>query len=407
MYKANNVSVIDECTGCGLCSFVCPKNAISMKEDENRNHFLYPKIDTTMCVDCGVCLKKCPINNLQKNEINLSTKVFKFRLKNKDSLLKSTSGGAFQAIVTSLFNEKCVIYGASWNGLKVVHKRISSLVELNELLSSKYIQSSIGKNIFKSIMNDIDSGLFVIFSGTPCQNAAINSLLDEERRKHVILIEILCHGVPNQWGFDRCIEHEEKIINGKIKSFSFRYKLDTKTDNRKFKFEFERRHSRYDVIGDCHFFPFYKYFHTYSIFRDSCYKCHFRENRLSDIVIGDFWEADKLINEKNPWSISFIAPLTYKGEQIAKKIGEQTDISIFEISKVNESFLRNLPPKKNYLDFYKRITDFSFYKQIREHPQRTKISCFVKNCVKRIINLFLPDGKRKKFIKTMYVKRKL
>ncbi len=406
MDKLNNVSIVDKCIGCGLCAFLCPKDAIIMKEDLANDHFIYPSVNTNRCVSCGICLKKCPVTCLLNEKVDLYAPVYKYRFGNKESLLKSSSGGAFQGIVTDLFDEKCVVYGAAWNGLQVVHKRITNLSELEQLLSSKYIQSNIDKSIYKSIKDDLESGLFVVFSGTPCQNAAIASLVGEQQRKQMLLIEILCHGVPNQWGFDRCIEHEEKIIKGKINEFAFRYKIDTNIDNRKFKYVFETDSKKYSVIGDFQYFPFYKYYHTYSIYRSSCYQCKFREHRYSDIVIGDFWGANKLLNEQNPWSISFMVPLTHKGKMVANKIGEAVNLSLIDVAQENEAFLKNRDPDEKYMDFYKRITDFNFYKKIRISPPKKKTEVMIKNVVKACINIFSPKHKKISLTKTTYKRQK-
>ena len=62
----NNITTKNknECCGCSACKAICPKNAITMKEDTEG--FLYPEIDNEKCVNCGLCLKVCN-NRLSKN----------------------------------------------------------------------------------------------------------------------------------------------------------------------------------------------------------------------------------------------------------------------------------------------------------------------------------------------------
>lgn len=48
-----------DCYGCTACYAICPKDAISMVEDEEG--FEYPKIDESECIGCYQCIKVCPL----------------------------------------------------------------------------------------------------------------------------------------------------------------------------------------------------------------------------------------------------------------------------------------------------------------------------------------------------------
>ena len=47
-----------ECTGCGACVSICPKQAITMQPDAEG--FLYPKVDGEKCVSCDSVRKALP-----------------------------------------------------------------------------------------------------------------------------------------------------------------------------------------------------------------------------------------------------------------------------------------------------------------------------------------------------------
>lgn len=48
----------EECCGCTACYSICPKEAISMVEDEEG--FEYPIVDKANCICCYRCLTVCP-----------------------------------------------------------------------------------------------------------------------------------------------------------------------------------------------------------------------------------------------------------------------------------------------------------------------------------------------------------
>lgn len=47
----------EECCGCSACFSICPKQAITMKED--KEGFLYPVIDVKKCIRCKRCISVC------------------------------------------------------------------------------------------------------------------------------------------------------------------------------------------------------------------------------------------------------------------------------------------------------------------------------------------------------------
>lgn len=53
---------LSECSGCGACVAICPKNALSMQVWEG---FYYPEIDREKCIQCTKCLQICPFKDSQ------------------------------------------------------------------------------------------------------------------------------------------------------------------------------------------------------------------------------------------------------------------------------------------------------------------------------------------------------
>ena len=77
--------------------------------------------------------------------------------------------------------------------------------------------------VFRQVKNDLRNGLMVLFSGTPCQTAGLNSYVGRQLRQNLWLIDIICDGVPSpRFYFDYISSVEAKF--GNITSFCFRDK---------------------------------------------------------------------------------------------------------------------------------------------------------------------------------------
>lgn len=162
-----------DCNGCTLCANVCPKHCIRMNLDDKG--FLKPIINQKLCVHCGLCKRKCPINvSLVENQ---GYTCYAFRSTDSGIIAHSSSGGAFSVLAERIIEKNGVVYGASLEGVnKVVHIRVTEHEDIPKLRSSKYIQSEIGQ-IYHSVRIDLEKNVPVLFSGVPCQIAALKSFL--------------------------------------------------------------------------------------------------------------------------------------------------------------------------------------------------------------------------------------
>lgn len=80
-----------ECCGCSACMQKCPKHCISLQED--KEGFIYPKVDEEACVNCGLCEGVCPILNCAEKITPL--KILAVKNTNEEERMNSSSGGVF------------------------------------------------------------------------------------------------------------------------------------------------------------------------------------------------------------------------------------------------------------------------------------------------------------------------
>jgi len=212
-----------DCCGCTACASVCVHDAIKMTPDALG--FLYPIVDKEKCVDCGLCEKICAFNDDYDRSMNLpSPDVYGVRHKDMEEIMKSRSGAMFVAISDYVLEHGGVVYGVGYEDhFRVVHKRATTKYERDEFRGSKYVQSDM-KDIFRQVKEDLKHGRTVLFSGTPCQTSGLNSYVGKKLRVNLVLIDIVCHGVPSPYIWRDYLAYLEKKQGDVICEVNFRDK---------------------------------------------------------------------------------------------------------------------------------------------------------------------------------------
>lgn len=212
-----------DCCGCTACASVCAFGAIAMKPDALG--FLYPEIDETKCRECGACERVCAFNPNYDKSLNLPRPdVYGARHKSISEVMRSRSGAAFVAISDYILENGGVVYGAGYTDhFRVVHKRAGTKEARDEFRGSKYVQSDL-TGVFKQVKIDLQDGRTVLFSGTPCQTSGLNSFVGKRLREKLILVDIVCHGVPAPYIWRDFLSYIEKKQGDRVDVVNFRDK---------------------------------------------------------------------------------------------------------------------------------------------------------------------------------------
>lgn len=318
----------EDCCGCRACEHICKYNAIQMYE--NKEGFLYPKINETICVNCGICRKVCPFNaDIKNSDIN---EIYAAQNKNIDMLEKSSSGGMFVLFAEHILNNKGVVYGCTFNDDFVVNQTMAiNRIELSRMHGSKYVQSDTQKS-YKKTKEMVDQGMQVLYSGTPCQIAGLKLYL-RKNYDNLLTVDFLCHGVPSPKLFKNYLNSIEKKRKGKVIKFSFRDKskkgwgiVTSYIINK------DGKEKKYYENGNINS---YSYGYTKGYFnRQCCYNCPFKgSNHYSDITIADYWGVRNYHPDLNAEKgVSILMINTIHGrksfeEIYSKMIIEKTDIA--------------------------------------------------------------------------------
>ena len=209
------------CTGCGMCTNICPYEAIKMVN--GLHGFVFPEIDSNKCVECGLCAAKCPAIN-EKKSGNTMNKIYAAWNRQKNVRKSSTSGGVFSLVVDYILKENGLVAGVQWNKEFCPEHRITDDCEIVQAFrGSKYVQSDTGK-IYLNVKKALDQKRKVLFSGTPCQVAGLKSFLQGEVYDKLILVDVVCQGVPSPVIFKKFIDEVEQKYKIKVVDVVFRSK---------------------------------------------------------------------------------------------------------------------------------------------------------------------------------------
>lgn len=332
-----------DCCGCTACASICNHDAITMEPDALG--FLYPKVDESKCTDCGLCEKVCAFNENYDKSLNLpKPNAYAARHKDMNEIMKSRSGAAFVAISDYILEQGGVVYGAGYKDhFRVAHKRATTKAERDEFRGSKYVQSDL-TGVFRQVKQDLKNGLTVLFSGTPCQTSGLNSYVGKKLRENLVLVDIVCHGVPGPYLWRDYLKYIETKQGDIITVVNFR-------DKEVFGWTAHHETFKFRMGGGKMIFT--DLFYKHIMFRKSCGKCHFcNTTRPSDITLADFWGWQKTAPDfnKDDKGCSLIFLNTEKGKQLFEEINHKLDIIPAEICKCMQANLQHpsvIHPNRN------------------------------------------------------------
>ena len=280
---------VNNCSSCAACANACTRNAITMQLDTEG--FYRPIIDKEKCISCGVCEKICPwTHNIENpNQAKQVPETFAAHAIDETIRKESSSGGIFSILAEKILEEGGVVVGvAQLEPSRFGHIIVKDKFNLSQFRGSKYVQANVGM-VYRDIKKILNDGQKVLFSGTPCQVAALYAILGHIKISNLFTIEVLCSRIPSVKVFENYITALEEKEKTNLERASFR-KKDPSWRN----FLLSHKFGTTEIKVPHKKTPYMRLFLSGLSGNTSCFDCHYRKlPRIGDITLGDFWGIEK------------------------------------------------------------------------------------------------------------------
>lgn len=239
-------------------------------------------------------------------------KVYALRLKDKEQLYKSSSGGAFTAISDLFLESGSAVVSAIYN-YETNQNEFRLYMEREDrdnARGSKYMQAY-PLNSYREAEDWIkQNNKELLFVGTGCQADGFRKYSELKGfRGKTTIVGIICHGTPSPqiW---------KDYVDGKIEYVTFK----DKRNGWKTPYAYVRKDGKEKSIAD-----YDAIFYNKCALRPSCYECPYATTeRQVDLTIGDYWGIDKIMPDfYSPDGNSLVLVHTDKGQVFFEKIKDK------------------------------------------------------------------------------------
>ena len=304
---------------------------------------------------------------------------------NKDMKIRmnSSSGGIYYPLAKKIISDGGVVYGACYEGTNVYHRRINSMDKIKPSCGSKY-QPSILEDTFRKVRIDLQNGLTVFFTGTPCQCEGLCSYVGSS--DSLYCADFICHGIPSKKAWRKYLLSMKKhginitSVNMRDKSSGWQEYSWKLTDSNET--EYIQTYSEN---------AFMKGFLSDIYLRPSCYECFFKGiDRKTDFTLGDYWGVQRIqpeLFDNNGISLVFIH--SEKGLKLFDGIIEEIycfDAPLHKVVETNPSCIYSNHKPIRRKEFFEKIDEgYDFIQLVNDMTKESTLKLLarrVKNMIK-------------------------
>lgn len=276
--------------------------------------------------------------------MKVETIVYAGRVKDRDILEKSSSGGAFTAISDYFLEKGDAVVAAVYDYEEHIPEfhLITTKIRRDSARGSKYMQSKMGdifNESYKWLVEHVDKKL--VFFGMGCQTEAFRLFSEKKHiRSRVIIVDIICHGAasPIIWN-----DYIRQIRD--VQYVTFKNKRNGWNNPTALAIADGKEWSLDEYV---------RIFYNQCALRPSCYKCPFSKiERNTDITIGDFWHIEETIPSfYDPMGTSLFLIHSEIGQMVWEQIVGKLDYVSSNTTQCWQANLENPTPKSCMRDMF-------------------------------------------------------
>lgn len=288
----------EQCAGCMACVDICPKGAISIKDNLQCYNAV---INEELCVNCDACQKVCQSNHPASTVAPI---FWQQGWTLQDEVrAKSSSGGAAAELSRAFVASGGIVCSCVFRNGVFGFEFAETVDQLQKFVGSKYVKSN-PVGIYKQISDKLKQEKKVLFIGLPCQVSALKNFVLSKYQKNLYTVDLICHGTPSPEILEKFLnQHHYSLKN--LKDICFRMKA-------KFQVFEDYKGIVTPGVSDRYTIAFLNGL-TYT---ENCYSCQYaKRERVSDLTIGDSW-GNELETEEQEKGISLILCQTEKGTEL-------------------------------------------------------------------------------------------
>lgn len=300
-----------DCYSCSACASVCSAGAIRFDDR------LLPVVDPDKCVDCGRCEQVCVKLKEPAYRPALREDALGFVCRNTDEeeRVSSSSGGVFILLAKEVLAQGGSVCGCIYDDAFLPsHILTSDPAMVRKMMGSKYVKSDMGDCI-REMETVLKSGRPVLFSGVPCQSAAVKSCLGHY--PGLSIVNIVCHGSIEREFWQSFLAQAR--TQGEIADITMRDK-SRGWDNYGLRIRYKDGKEHVTFRNQDGFFL--RCFTSGLFQRERCLKCGYKGSAIAgDLLLGDGWGMEQVCPEFcDAYGVSSVIALTQKGRSLLEAI---------------------------------------------------------------------------------------